>query len=412
MKRVNFIASLGIFFLGVLPASAQVAPRYLAAATIDLSVDDWGSIWLNGHPIVDQLPYTMEGAEPHEFKCLPEHLCFFQKENVLAIEVANAVKNAPPSEDHAGIAYLLRMRFTDGTETVLSSGERDQNLSDYISDRYAGEPQGWHYYNFNDSGWAAALGNGGSVPYAAILTNPESRVKIPAISALSTQLTAQYPGERHLFRRKFSLQIDSNPNCFPTPVSPAVRSNPSGVIPAFRPVPSPLVLPVLVQASPTLVPPAAVKAVLGKPRLTHRRMPRSTPTLPWLFVPRTTAVPFEKNAPGLIPEPEATAPVTIPTLAPLTAASASTSIFEETPANIYLTYADGPGLYRLIVLDAGGLQVREIFNKKVVAQEGEWVEWDGRGDLGRSLPDGIYSIVFYKDDKILKEIPIRKKDSS
>src|SRR5581483_4179388 len=83
---------------------------------------------------------------------------------------------------------------------------------------------------------------------------------------------------------------------------------------------------------------------------------------------------------------------------------AQTIVFSEPPANIYMSFADGPGFYRLDVLDVARRHVRTLFEKKVVARQEEWVEWDGKDDSGHEAAPGGYKVVFSKDGKPINEI--------
>ena len=118
--------------------------------------------------------------------------------------------------------------------------------------------------------------------------------------------------------------------------------------------------------------------------------------------------PIQTHAPW-VPTPS---PTPIPTVGITTeppAAQAQTIVFESQPANIYISYADGPGVYRLEVVDASGRHLRALFEKRIVAQLDDWVEWDGKDDSGREMPAGPYTVLYTKDGKRLNKLILVKE---
>jgi flagellar hook assembly protein FlgD len=117
--------------------------------------------------------------------------------------------------------------------------------------------------------------------------------------------------------------------------------------------------------------------------------------------------PFEKRAPEVLAKTPTAFPtlVTAPRPAP---AQAQTVVFQRLPANIYISFADGPGVYRLEVVDDSGAHLRNLFEKRVVAQEDGWVEWDGRDDAGQNVPPGQYTVLYTKDGRELKRLILVK----
>ena len=103
--------------------------------------------------------------------------------------------------------------------------------------------------------------------------------------------------------------------------------------------------------------------------------PTPTPTV--FFNQPTGATPTEETqsltAPKVIP------PTWTPALTATTSSSeGETIVFDSPPANIYMSFADGPGLYRLEIFAPSGQHLRNLFEKKIVAQEDAWAEWDGK----------------------------------
>jgi hypothetical protein len=85
---------------------------------------------------------------------------------------------------------------------------------------------------------------------------------------------------------------------------------------------------------------------------------------------------------------------------------AQTIVFGKPPANIYISFADGPGVYRLEIFDQGLHPLRNLFEKRIVAQEDAWVEWDGKDDGGQDVPFGPYLAVYSKDGRELNRIMV------
>ncbi|HJT25354.1 MAG TPA: hypothetical protein VJ873_12315, partial [bacterium] len=335
------------------------------------------------------------------------------------------------------MAYILQLRFSDGTEVVLTSNEISEHKAHYIPSREEGEPRDWHHASFDDTGWLTPYSLGTMVPGITMLTDLGGGQDIQFLSASSNSPKARYPGERHLYRREFHLDISPNPLCgvfkaqevkkpvrkvsevlpratpltqlawaapilppsptatpkplfvwrpsptpttgfvpapvptwtftfFPTPVRAVVptrvlqphASLPEAVAPVtavahvptavptwtftFYPTVVPTVVPIrVIRPAPTL--PPALKSVAAVPTRPQWRKPTPTP-IPAFGSP-SRVEPIEDGAssvPTRIPEPT-------PTVGPISeppSAQAQTIVFENQPANIYISFADGPGVYR------------------------------------------------------------------
>ena len=77
-----------------------------------------------------------------------------------------------------------------------------------------------------------------------------------------------------------------------------------------------------------------------------------------------------------------------------------------------MSFADGPGVYRLEVLDKDGRHVRDLYEKKIVAAAEDWAEWDGKNDRGLDCPRGWYYVIFSKDGTAIKKILAGKTNSN
>ena len=409
-QRLLFL--LCFLFCGLdFSARAQAQLPYLTAATFYISVDDWADLWLNGIPVIDSQPYTGAEKGPQRRNCLPEHLCYFQKNNILAIEVADAVKKREPLEDFAGIAYSLELDFSDGTHRILTSAEVDQHRSYYLPDRMAGTPPGWHKLIFNDDGWEKAKGNPAGIVGLAVVSHPGNGNTLPFLSASSFYSKGQRMGERHLFRREFSLDIAPHPNC-PTPTADFFQKPrpPNRLTIQRRNVTT-----ALWTATPVLAPAAIVVPTFQGPAPSSQTSAAVMPTSPVTAAKPLESTPAPESSlsretdKGVLPASTrfvSETPTPLTTLYPVPP-PAATPVENENYGNVYMSFADGPGIYRLEIFDKAGRHMRYLFEQKVVAEEGNWAEWDGLDDRGGAVPPGSYYGDFSKDGKSLKRILIK-----
>jgi hypothetical protein len=194
----------------------------------------------------------------------------------------------------------------------------------------------------------------------------------------------------------------STPTSTETPTrtpSPAAKATATQTLPPFIPPPviqtsaPPESIPTL---RPTPVPRVRPAAVVIKPTSTPVRLrPTHTPKL--ILVPNLT------------PTPTATPLRKIPTPVPTWLPNLDRELtvqFTAPPANIYVTFADGSGNYRVEVVDSVGNSLGTIYGKKVVSQGDAWLEWDGRDQKSRDVPPGQYYVILYKDGKAIKSISV------
>ncbi len=181
------------------------------------------------------------------------------------------------------------------------------------------------------------------------------------------------------------------PSCG-SPVIPWLTST-STFTPTY-PIPSPT--PVRLVPKPTASNPP--KLAVPSPRWvlpTPTRFFLPTATLPIRPAPRP------KPQPRATPTPARLNPAQWPPLDP-----SLNVVFTEPPANIYLTFADGPGRYQVEVVDDEGNSLEALFDRKVVAQSDSWVEWDGLDQKGKLVSPGQYFVILLKDGKALKRISV------
>ncbi len=177
--------------------------------------------------------------------------------------------------------------------------------------------------------------------------------------------------------------------------------------PTFVPRPwlTPVLKPVFVsQPLPRLQPRPLEKL----PVLSARIRPTPTPvwiqTLPPKPLPIRTWTPL----PGMAPK--AAAPVAASWLPNLD--KDHNIVFGSSPAEIYITFADGPGLYQLEVVDTRAKVVKVVYNRRIVSETDAWVEWDGKDSQGRDMPAGQYFVVFFENGKALKSISIQRSNTA
>ncbi len=146
-----------------------------------------------------------------------------------------------------------------------------------------------------------------------------------------------------------------------------------------------------------------------RPRLPAKPQPkplRIQPTPTWVWRPTKTATPWPW--PTITPIPQD--PLPTPTLVAPALLSLldkeQTIEFSAPPANIYVTFADGPGHYQLQIVNAGANLVKTIYDRHVIGETDTWVEWDGHDERGHDMPPGRYFVVIYKDGKALKSISV------
>ena len=441
MKIFNFLLLI-ILYIGIASdAYSQTQRPYLTAATFYISVDDWADMWLNDVPIVENVRRTGDDKSAFITTAVPESLCLFNVNNILAIEVDDSTRPSDPNNDYAGIAYTLQMDFSDGTRKILSSNEADQHLAYYVQSHWMGNPTGWQRFNFDDRSWRPAKNTGSSIPGLVILENPNLTGIFQFLSALSFSSKVKFVGEKHLFRRRFSLDISPNPDCdthVNSPqVKPVVVSRPHSRL-STSPLPptptqdfriEPMVVTQPDQRHPVTIPsprPTATATSITPPLAQMEVTPTWT-TLPspfprpsrkvkasrknWVSPTWTPTIQFIQPmvaVPTEIP-PISAVQVILPTWTPTFTVITHTSegqtiVFDSPPANIYMSFADGPGFYRLEVIDKGGRHLRNLFEKNVVAQQDAWAEWDGKDDSGQDAPLGLYYVIFSKGGRELRKL--------
>ncbi|HVM32184.1 MAG TPA: hypothetical protein VMU88_03555 [bacterium] len=330
-------------------ARAQMTDRYVTRAVFQLSVDQTADFWLNGHHLFTQ-PYTGLEGGPQTRMALPESLCYFQHDNTLAVRVTHA--NHP----NMGVAYLLTLVLSDGSHQIFTSSETDQHKA--LSLWGSPEPYGWQEPGFDDQSWGKAF-DAGPVPYAAVLPDPDGD-QVSFLSAVAPSDRPKQKGETHLFRIQFSLDVLPNPHC----AGPAPTATPFHFIQEGGAGP-------LAAATPPAI--ASPASAVNQARVTDSWQAPAAPPL--------------EPAPALAPSPVPATPA-------------------QTSMSFYVSLLDGPGLYRLEVVDGSGRHLRTLLEEKRTGSEQVWVQWDGKGDQGQALPSGNYWLLYSKDGQVIRKMAL------
>ena len=178
--------------------------------------------------------------------------------------------------------------------------------------------------------------------------------------------------------------------------------------PTWTPTPTPRPIPARAQAWPTLPPPMAWPA----PRPTFTPLP--LPPLPAYAPPVVQApiavvpAPRVQAAPTQIPIPAGRAPAPSYPKGLPPSERTETLVFSTFPAAFMVTFDKGPGHYQLEVVDAKLKAVKVIYDKVIGDQAYAWVEWDGKNTARYDVLAGQYYVVYFKDGKPIKTLPIAR----
>src|SRR6202453_604733 len=247
------------------------------------------------------------------------------------------------------------------------------------------------------------------------------------LNASAKGYTAQYHGERQLFRRQFILDISTNPRCSPESfLAPPVNSWSNDVLPFHQPRPSPTAEPAL-SLTPQVLP--ASQAPLAVPP--QLETPSHQPALQWVLIsintlatptplvvyPSQVSLPTAAGAtptPTSIPvfyQPNAALPVydtALPTPTMIVQNDGSI-VFGASKANILVSFGDGPGLYKVEVLDDNSTHLKTLFDERVLDNSETWLSWDGKDEAGTNVPVGLYYVICSKEGTILQKIILSRR---
>jgi len=404
--------------LGLMPGLAWSSPT-LVSATLSVCVDDQAEFWVNGvHEAT--VPYTPVDRGQAVVKL--RDLCAFSRSNVLAFRVDDT------GETEVGISYVLRLEFSEGPRIFLSSGEEDQHRCFWIKDSSASEPMGWMFPEFNDTAWGKAFNLGAYFPNMTNAADSIENKDARFMSASGESTHDQQVGERHYFRRTFTLDIVQNGRCItpsPTNTETPIRERTATLTQTATASPTfPRTWTPVRKASPTASrTPAIVK---GPTRFSFTATPTAS-SRPWkspTSVPIRTRTPYRTWTPTAairIVSPEFRARV-IPTATktespgptrtpmPVPASRKTTpkpsqekKVFDHPPLVFFAQFVE-PGDYRIEVFDAQNRLKRVLFEGRVSSRREEWIEWDGKDTSGLAVPAGEYTVLYQRNGRLLREM--------
>ncbi len=418
----------------------------------------------------DPLTYSGSDPNHVEHEFTPDELCLFGTKNALAFELTLTIEklDGPTAAllhtlgDKIGVAYVLTIMFSDNTTAVFTSSETGKALSYYS----VTQPKvaGWAAQDFNDSSWAPA----GLVPPSPITTFklPDPVTRSPALFLVAwknDELITQHTGEVWKFRRDFPLTVGIRPGCqairvkkptatptpaklpptatpthtaippkptatpkptntpiptkTPIPPKPTATPRPTNtpiplkptatpkIPPKATPLPTATPRPIIQVDKPTPIPIATKKVVEIPPTPTLPPVQHKTIEEPPTLTPTETPIPLVKHNKPTATMVVATATFTaIPTDTP--EPDAPITITEPPPVNIDANFADGPGQYKVEIVDEGGNHLITLFDKQLTYRKETWVSWEGKNDQGTSMGPGHYFAIFTKDGNVMRKIAL------
>jgi len=415
---IPFLAFLFVFVSVTVEAQNSYTPKpYLVAASIYMAVDAQADVWLNGIHIVHCAHTTMaDGYKTSEAK--PDSLCYFKNSNVLAIKLMGSKRSI--DDRFIGVAYAIRFRLSDGTFRVVNSSTAEENRCFYLSRREVEEPEGWQAVGFDDSKWQLAQSSGDMIPNTASLGGGDFGGVAGFLTATNNGYFVQNLGERQLFRRYFSLDISANPRCLSkstvAPVRP-VRFNFESVVnhsthtlaDAQKMSITPVVLPT--NQKPLEAAPELGHSGYGTNFALILRPAQIGPTLtPTQITYSPPASLQAQTSNSLAPRyPVVNRPMSTPALVPtVIVQNDGAIIFDQSSANILVTFGDGPGLYQVEAVDRKLVHLKTLLNQRVIIDSETWLTWDGKDDQGNDVPVGRYYIICSKEGTVLQKILLRR----
>jgi len=395
LKKYKILLGLAFLLSGGV-CQAQYARPYLVAAAMDVAVDAQADVWLNGIHIA-HCAHTLMGTGYQRIAAKPDSLCYFKKNNFIAIRLQGGRRG----DGFIGVAYAFWFKLSDGTYQVIHSGSSQEHHCLYLPDSNLAEPSDWQETDFDDSSWVLAKSSGDMIPNTATLPLNRQGGMAGFLTA-SQGYQAQYPGEKQLFRRSFTLDISTNPRCLPKSfMAPANRT--LSAYPETKP-----------QAGPALAITPQVLKAHQQPLQAAPQLEQPQPGFQWFARPvenQATAVPAEvvysqpvsvlsTPTPPVYSEPAPT-----PTLI---VQNDGAIVFGVSNANILVTFGDGPGFYKVEAVDGNLNHLKTLLNQRVISASDMWLSWDGKDDEGNVVPSGRYYVLCSKEGLVLQKIILRR----
>jgi hypothetical protein len=432
MKTSFKIFTVLLFLFMGAPLWAQ-SEKYVVSAELRISLTHqlWPDVFLNGHPIVDSQDHVFDSTSNIDQRFSSDQICYFTSTNCLAIRVPQTLGSTAGTNATIGLAYVLKVVFSDHTTDWIASGPGKSRW--YHVKKNGRDPSGWTIAGFEDDTWAIAK-TFKPASMAVTLINPQTRAAAKYFPTFQDGANVYSTlGERIFFRRKFSMDITTPPGCgVPTPPeprkikpapSPTWTAQPTSTFtpwPTFTAQPTVIPLPPKPTATPrpvwtpkpTLIPmpvwtdtPFPTSTHLPRIRLkpTHTFTSTTTPTL---FIPRNTPTHTPVRTSLIVQKKWPTSTATITPAVSEDLSIATTITFANPPVNIDASFADGPGLYKLEIVDAQGEHLNTLYNKPSGFEKEIWITWDGTNDRGQLLRYGNYYALFTKDGVLIQKMAL------
>jgi hypothetical protein len=217
-------------------------------------------------------------------------------------------------------------------------------------------------------------------------------------------------------RPTMTYTFTPRPTKTPMPLRPTSTPRPAFTARPARPTATDTAVPAFTEAPPE---PTATPRPKARPKPTKTPKPRKPTATPTLYVPQDTptappvaAIPTHKPLPVRKKKPTPTPVVkvaAVPTFTPIppeVESNAATIVFVNPPVNIDASFADGPGRYKLEIVDDQGNHVNTLYDKHVGFEKETWISWDGTNEQGRLMHYGQYFALFSKDGRMIQKIAL------
>jgi hypothetical protein len=448
MKKLFKVFILVFFLTAGVPRLWAQTSRYVVSAELHLSMTHplWPDVFLNGHQLVDAQDHVFDRTSQIDLAFNREQLCYFTSVNCLALEVPQTLGSTTGTNASIGLAYVLKVVYSDNNIDWITSDQGKTRR--YFIKKDVLEPSGWTIAGFDDQAWPLSR-IFTPTSASATLMNPQTNLPAKYLPTFKDSPRIYLTlGQKMLFRRKYFRDITAPPDCgepvsklaplkvqpMPSPISTTV------IVPTLTFTPTaytngyyqePLAQPNLAsrleastQVPPTPAPPQVVLTQVPTATLqpVWTPSPTLTPTLVWTNTPLPTATPrplirhkpkkhrsmvtITPTQTSLPLAPVFTATAVVTAIVKPDSSMAATIVFAAPPVNINASFADGPGVYQLEIVDAKGTHLNTLYNQQVVLEKDTWITWDGTNDDGRLMGAGNYIARLSKDGVLIEKIAL------
>lgn len=415
-----------VFFLAIgVPRLWAQTNRYVVSAELHISMTHplWPDVFLNGHQLIDAQDHVFDRTSQIDMVLTQEQLCYFTSVNCLALEVPQTLGSTTGTNASIGLAYVLKVVYSDNSTDWITSDQGKTRR--YFIKKNVQEPTGWTIAGFEDQVWP--LSRIFTPPSASVtLMNPQTNLPVKYLPTFKDSLGIYLTlGQKMLFRRKYLREVTAPPNCgetvaemAPLKIQPMPSPIPTTVIAptlTFTPIPTLTPLPMVTPIPKLTSVPTPVWAASALSTLTPTSTFTSTSTATFTPAPHPRIHHKPKHVATLTPTPTLFIPQEVPTVtatvaftasAPQDPSMAATIVFDHPPVNIDASFADGPGVYRLEIVDTNGNHLNTLYNQQVVLEKDTWITWDGTNDDGRLMGEGNYIARLSKDGVLIEKIAL------